>query len=262
MTFLKQNWFKFSILLLLILCFLYFIFSGEVCNVRGIELRGELVTYKLEGGTDQAPADQTSSDDIMGMIEKAESDSDIKAILLEIDSFGGSPVAAEEIAKALKMTTKPTVAQIRERGISAAYWAATGTNIIFASSNSDVGSIGVTMSYLQNIEKNRKEGLEYIGLTSGNFKDTASPDKPITSEEKKLLQRDLDIIHDNFVKAVAQSRNIPVDDVKKLADGSTMLGEMALQSKLIDKIGGLFQVKEYLRDLLGEEPSICWYSSD
>jgi protease-4 len=267
---LGQNWFKLFIALFLtaalasalILVFVFMpiesLSSGYSCNVQGIELHGELVTYKLESGADQTPVDQTSSDDIMGIIRNAESDPEIKAILLEVDSYGGSAVGAEEVANSLKQATKPVIAQIRSAGTSAAYWSSTGADMIFASANSDVGGIGITMSYLQNVGQDIKNGLEFIELNTGKFKDTGDPSKPLTFEEKKLLQRDLDIMYGNFITAVARNRNIPVDAVKKLADGSSVLGEMALQNKLIDKIGGPIEVREYLGSVIGEEPSICW----
>ena len=138
MSWLKENWFKlFIALFLLAVLFWVVLYPDEPsesakpgsdstsadygCNVWGIELRGELVTYRLGGETEEEPVDQTSSEEIVNTIQEAESDPKVKAILLEVDSPGGSGVAAEEIANALKYSTKPTVAQIRESGVSAAY---------------------------------------------------------------------------------------------------------------------------------------------
>jgi protease IV len=226
--------------------------SGE-CNVSGISLRGTLVTYIPDD-----TADLISSDDILNYLEQAETDKDIKAIVLEINSYGGSAVAAEEIANALKRVTKPTVAFIRDGGVSAAYWAATGADMIFASKNSDVGSIGVTMSYLDYVGQNQKEGFTYNQLSAGKFKDTGSPDKPLSQEEKNLLMRDVNIIHQNFIKAVAENRKLDITKVVGLADGSTMLGEMALKNGLIDGIGRLFEANEYLKGKIGEDAVVCW----
>ncbi|MEA2113601.1 MAG: S49 family peptidase [Patescibacteria group bacterium] len=234
----------------------------EGCNVAGIALRGELVTYVSAGSMDEdgyAFADQTASEDIVYAIDEAEKSDSIKAIILEIDSVGGGPVAAEEVVDALKKATKPTVALIREYGNSAAYWAATGADIIFALANSDVGSIGVTMSYLDYAEQNREEGLNYNQLSSGKFKDAGDYDKPLTGEERKLFMRDVAILHENFVRVVAENRGLAIEEVRALADGSSMLGEMALEAGLIDKIGGFYDVEEYLEEILGEELEVCWY---
>jgi len=142
--------------------------------------------------------------------------------------------------------------------VSAAYMAASGADEIFASKNSDVGSIGVTMSYLDYVKQNEKEGLTYIPLASGKFKDTGDPDKILTREEKDLLMRDIDIMHQNFVRMVAENRNLEIEKVAQLADGSSMLGEMALENGLIDRIGGMFEVEEFLKNKIGGEVDICW----
>lgn len=231
------------------------------CNVAGIELHGNVVTYISPDHYDSEGNlifDESASDLITGRIRTLEEDDSIKAILLEVDSYGGSGVAGEEIAAALKNTKKPTVALIRDAGASAAYWAASGADKIYASKNSDVGSIGVTYSYLDNIGKNRKDGLTYNQLSSGKFKDTGDPDKPLTLEEKNLIMRDVKIMHQNFIKAVSENRNIGIEKVANLADGSTMLGEAALRNGLIDQIGGMPEVKEYLKEQIGEDVVFCW----
>jgi len=216
------------------------------CNVTDIELHGGLITYipneNLEClyGECHQLVDEVSSEDIVLAIKEAGNDNNIKAIILEIDSAGGSPVAAEEVANALKRAEKPTVALIREFGVSAAYYAATGADIIFASAKSDIGGIGITYSYLDNARKNQKEGLTYNQLSSGKFKDMFIPDKPLTAEEKQLIMRDVKILHEEFVKAVAENRNLDIDKVRQLADGSSMSGQMALENGLIDRIGGMF----------------------
>ncbi|MEA2088575.1 MAG: signal peptide peptidase SppA [Patescibacteria group bacterium] len=234
------------------------------CNISVIKLHGYLITYiqnenlECSYGECQQIADETSSENIISEIKKAEKDNNIKAIILEIDSCGGYPVAAEEVANALKKAKKPTVALIREYGDSAAYYAATGADIIFASKNSDVGSIGVTMSYLDNVKKNQKDGLTYNQLSSGKYKDAFDHNKSLTADEKQLIMRDVKIIHENFIKDVAENRNLDIEKVRKLADGSSMLGQMALENGLIDKIGGIDEVEEYLKEKINKDIKICW----
>lgn len=235
--------------------------QADNCNVSGIELHGSIDTYTSYDSSDPDTTeviDATASEEVVGAINQAENDENIKAIILEIDSYGGYPVAAEEIAQAMKSATKPTVAFIRKAGISAAYWSATGADIIFASANSDVGGIGVTNSYLDNSKKNVKDGLTYNSLSTGIFKDTQDPDKSLTEAERKLIMRDAYIINDNFIKTVATNRNLDSNKVRALADGSSMLGVAALQNGLIDKIGGIAEVKDYLKDKIGEDVEICW----
>ncbi len=224
----------------------------DSCNVSNIKLQGDLYTY-----TTGENLDEIASQDIVSAIENADLDSNIKAIILEIDSVGGTPVAAEEVANALKRASKPTVALIREYGTSAAYLAATGADIIFASAMSDVGSIGITMSYLDYSKQNQQEGIIFNELSSGKFKDAGSPDKPLTEEERELFMKEIKILNDNFIKIVAENRNLDTEEVKKLADGSSILGEEAIEKGLIDEIGGLNSVKTYLGDRLGEKIEIC-----
>jgi signal peptide peptidase SppA len=234
--------------------------SREGCNLEMLELTGELLSYippsdiSDEGGL---LYDETSSSRLVSQIRRAEADGKIKAILLEIDSCGGSPIAAEEIAKALKKWNKPAAAYIRQCGSSAAYYAATGADIIFASKHSDVGGIGVTLSYLDNVKKNEKEGYTFNQLSSGKFKDTGNPDRPLTEEDKALFNRDIRIMNDNFIKDVAINRKLDINKVKALADGSTMLGEMAMKNGLIDRIGGREEALVYLKEKTGEELKVC-----
>ena len=234
--------------------------ASSSCNVLGINLHGELYTYIPEKNSDEliSNKDVVASESIMLSIQQAQSDDDIKAIIVEVDSPGGYPVAGEEIANAIKESTKPVVAFIRQTGASAAYWAISSADKIFASKNSDVGSIGVTTSYLDNVSKNKKEGLTYVQLSAGKYKDAGNPDKPLTEEEKALIVRDLKIVHENFIQTIATNRNIPIEKVRAIADGSTVLGDKAKQLGLIDSIGGYSEVKKYIEEKIGEKPQVCW----
>lgn len=227
----------------------------EDCNVGRVKLFGNLFTYSSqdENGT----SDYVSADYIMDILDQIESDDEIKAFILEIDSYGGGPVAGEEVAKALKNFDKPSIAMIHEAGLSAAYYAATGADQIFASRISDVGSIGITMSYIDYSQQNELNGIVYNQLSSGKFKDAGDYDKPLTDEEREIFMRDILKIHDIFVEDVALNRNLPIENVKAISDGSSMLGEDALEQGLIDQIGGRQEVKAYLENLIGEDIQIC-----
>lgn len=231
------------------------------CSVVGINLHGMLLTYippKNENDSFEN-TDVVASEEVSYLIKQANEDDAVKAIVLEVDSSGGLPVAGEEIANALKNSSKPTVGVIRSSGLSAAYWAVSGADHIFASKNSDVGSIGVTLSYLDNVGKNQKDGNAYVQLSSGKFKDAGNPDRPLTEEERQLFLRDIKILHENFVADVAANRDISVADIQKIADGSSVLGEQAKSLHLIDEIGGISEVEKYLEGLIGEKPEVCWY---
>lgn len=234
------------------------------CNVVGIEIRDCLSTYKPDTANNPPTTGSnycdtiTSSEAVVWKLEDAANNPKIKAVVFEIDSGGGSAVAADEIASAIKAFGKPSVAWVRQNADSAAYWIASAADTIIASANSDIGSIGVTSSYVDNTKQNAKDGLTYNQLTAGIYKDMMSLDRPLTTAERSLIQRDLDIIHQNFINVVATNRNLSVAKVTALADGSSMLGAMALHNGLIDQIGTKAEVWQKLQDDIGEKPEVCW----
>ncbi len=234
--------------------------NNDSCSVRGIELRGSLLTYipKHAEGDYLFNYNVTSSEDVVWFIENANKDDNIKAIIIEVDSGGGSPVAGEEIAEAIKRSEKPVISFVRDVGASSSYLSISSSDKIFASKNSDIGGIGVTASYLSNVKKNKNEGYEYQELIAGKYKDYGSPDKELSAEERALFLRDLNIIHANFMKSISINRNIPLEKVRSFADGSTVLGERAKELGLIDEIGGLSEVREYIKNQINEEVKICW----
>lgn len=237
------------------------IYSAEhySCNTVVIDVKGGLVTSYATSPVmqDESGGYVTYSDQFSKFIEQMESSKTIKAIIVDVDSYGGLPVAGEEIADALKRTEKPNVALIRSAGLSSAYWAASGADRIFASRNSDIGSIGASMQLRNFVEKNKKEGIKVTSITSGQFKGIGDPNRELTDEEKKLLQNDVDKIQENFVKGISENRAMPLDSVEKLADGASMLGDKALEKGLIDEIGGIAEVKKYLASVIGEEVRVC-----
>jgi len=227
-------------------------------NVALISIHGEIATYSYYTEEEEY-SDMVSSEEIVKYIDVIEDDEYMEVLIVEIDSYGGYPVASEEIMNALKKMKTPVVALIREGAASGAYLIATGADKIYASEMSDIGSIGVSMSYIDYSEQNKEEGLIYQQLSSGKFKDSGDPDKELTKEEKELYMRDVIILHDIFVREVAENRNLDIKKVQELADGSTMLGQAAKDNGLIDEIGDIYDVKEWIREELGIEPIICNY---
>lgn len=232
--------------------------SDGMCNVAVYPLEGVILPYY---GLVDAPL-VTTPTDVEDFLAAAENEVSIKAILLEINSPGGTPVASERIAERLQSSELPVVGLIGDQGASGGYMIAAATDYLVASAMSDVGSIGVNMSYVEESEKNEEDGLTYVQLTTGKFKDIGSPDRPITDEERELLQRDLDVVHNHFIDLVSRYRDLPRSEVDVLADGSTMTGTRAFENKLIDAIGGRSVARESLAKLLGldaEEVIFCEY---
>lgn len=230
------------------------------CNVSWIVVRGYIDTYSKSAHSenDEDSVTITSADSILDILEDAKYDDEIEAVIIEIDSYGGSPVAAEEIAHALQNIEKPTYAHIRWVAASGGYWIATSANTIYASKNSSIWSIGATMSYLDQSKYNEKEGYSYNQISSWKFKDSGSSDKQLSEEEKALFQRDVNIIAKNFIDVVSLNRNIPIDTVQNIADGSTVLWQQALDLWLIDKIWVMNEVYDDIENDLAKDISICW----
>lgn len=175
-----------------------------------------------------------SSNTIVAFLEQANKDKSIKAILLEINSPGGTAVASSEIANKIKSIEKPVVAFIREVGASGAYWIASASDKIVASPLSITGSIGVISSYLEFSDLMETYGIKYERLTAGEYKDMGSPYRGLTDKEKKLLQNKLNIIHSEFIKEVNKNRNM---NVNQYATGMFYLGVEAKDLGLIDYLG-------------------------
>jgi protease IV len=228
--------------------------KGPKCNIQGIKLHGNLVTYKLPDIIE----DITSSEEVIHLIRSANDNKNIKAIVIDIDSSGGSTVAGEEISNAIKNSEKPVISYIRDLGASASYWAISSSDKIYSSSNSRIGSVGVTVSYLSQAEKNKKDGLKYEKISSGKYKDMASPDIDLTNEERNILLRDVNISFNNFMNDISINRNIPLDEVKKFSDGSMVLGEKAIELGLVDEIGDLYLINNYLSEFIKEPLYMCW----
>lgn len=239
------------------------------CNVLDLQIYGNIVNTRADvpvsdtlvlndaAGTILTP-NYTVATDVEYGLKTAAENPNIKALLLDVDSYGGGSEAGQEIANAIRAFGKPSIAVIRGGGVSSGYLVAAAADRILALEGSTVGSIGATYSFLTQYEKNKKEGIAYEQLSSGPFKDTFSPDKPVTDAERKLINRDLEILRKDFVAQIASYRRLPIEKVDALADGSTMLGAQALESGLIDGIGGSKEALAQLEQIIGEPASVCW----
>ncbi len=215
--------------------------SDGWCNIAVLPIVGDVLAYAgankdgLTVESDLPPS--TNPDDVEFMLGQAEANPYVLGLLVRIDSPGGSPIGGEMIANAIKRSSLPSAAVVGDIAASSGYLIASGADTIIASPFSDVGSIGVTMSYLEYSQQNETDGLNFVSLASGEFKDYMNPDKPLTAGERALLERDLKVWHDYFVGLVATNRDLPVEQVTALADGSSMPGALALENGLIDALG-------------------------
>jgi len=165
----------------------------------------------------------------------------IKAVVLRIDSPGGVVGPSQEMYEEVKKFAqqKKVVVSMGSLAASGGYYIAAPATMIFANPGTVTGSIGVLMK-LSNIQGLLgKIGMNSFVLKSGKFKDSGSPVRPMTREDKEIMQGVIDSMHGQFVNAVAEGRKIPVVEVKKIADGRIFSGEQALKIKLVDRLGNL-----------------------
>lgn len=219
----------------------------ETGNVAVIPINGEISIGSNGGFFSESTA---SSTDIVKYIKDADADPSIKAIIIEINSPGGSGVASEEIANALKNTKKLKVAWIREVGASGAYWAASSCDYIIASRFSITGSVGVLSSYIDFAGLMQRYNVSYEKITGGQYKDIGSPYKTLSEDERKILQQKVDLLHYAFLNEIVKNRNLSESEKQEISTALFYTGEEALNLGLIDKIGGKEDVVNYIENKL------------
>jgi protease IV len=204
----------------------------------------------------------TSSTETIEFIEKANKNPKISAVIIEINSPGGSAVASEEIANAMKKVNKTKVAWIREVGASGAYWIASSTDHIVANRVSITGSIGVIASYLEFNGFLNDHNITYRRLVSGKYKDIGSPFKEMTPLEQSIFERNLDEIRDYFVSEVALNRNMSKREVDRISTGVFYLGIEAKRLGLVDELGGKDEVISYIKEKENIEVDLVEYKKE
>lgn len=234
--------------------------SNGSCNIAVLPIEGVILPYYGLADFDLVVTPEV----VEAFMDAAEDEPSIDAVMIEINSPGGTPVASQRIAERFRDSSLPVVGLIGDIGASGGYMVAAASDVLIASPMSNVGSIGVNMSYLEESEKNEEEGITYVQLTTGQYKDTGSPNRPITEDEREKLQADLEIVHDEFVGIISDYRNMTVEAVEAVADGATMPGARALEVGLIDSLGGRAEAKEVIAGIIGTSPQeakFCEYRS-
>jgi protease-4 len=165
----------------------------------------------------------------------------VKAVVLRVDSPGGVVGPSQEIYSEVKKLAmkKKVVVSMGSLAASGGYYIAVPATMIMANPGTITGSIGVLMK-ISNMEGLMgKVGMKAFTIKTGKYKDAGSPLRPMTEQDKAMLQGVIDNAHSQFVKAVAEGRRLPLEEVGKLADGRIFTGEQALALKLIDRTGTL-----------------------
>ncbi len=225
-------------------------------QVAVIEIDG-MITIDQAGGL--LAAQSTSSTQVTRWIEQANEDNSIQAILLEINSPGGSAVASDEIVQALKEVDKPTTAWIREAGASGAYWIASEADHVIANRMSITGSVGVVASYLNFAEFLEEQNVTYQQLSAGEDKELGTPFAELDQRQEGLLQEKLDRIHEFFIQDVSNNRNLTQEQEQEIRSGMFYLGVEAYELGLVDELGTRIEVQNHLEETLNATPNYQRY---
>jgi len=182
----------------------------------------------------------TTSPERMAVLEQLARDSEVKAVLVRINSPGGTTAGGEELYEALSKlrAQKPVVAVISELGASAAYMSAIATDRIFARRLSLVGSIGVLIQHVDASGLLNTIGIDMQKVASGPLKAEPEINKPLSGAVRASFQALVDDSFNWFVDIVAKRRGLTRQKTLALSDGRIMNGRMALAAGLIDQIGG------------------------
>jgi protease-4 len=203
-------------------------------QVAVLYAEGEIVDG--EGGVSQVGGDRIAQE-----LRKIRDDNDVKAVVLRVNSPGGSVTASEIIGREVVLTAKkkPVIVSMGNLAASGGYWISMGSSQIFAESNTITGSIGV-FGMLPNVEKlATNNGVTWDVVKTGRFADTNTISRPKNPQELANIQRVVDRIYDRFITKVADSRKLPKDKVQEIAQGRVWSGAAAKELGLVDRIGGL-----------------------
>lgn len=237
---------KFFMVLLGLLILLVIVSILLIMMQKSISLGDRIALVRIEGMI-------ADSKDSIEEIKEYVKDPSVKAILLRIDSPGGAVAPAQEIHEEVKkaVAKKKVVVSMGSVAASGGYYIASPATKIIANPGTITGSIGVIME-IPNLEGlMNKIGIKTEVVKSGKHKDLVSTFRGIRKEDREILQRVLDNVHEQFIMAVADGRKMSPADVRKIADGRIFTGEQAIKAGLIDELGNLEDAIQAAANLSG-----------
>jgi protease IV len=231
---------------LLVMLLITVLLTGE----EGIADGGvKIGVIAIEGVISSELAERT-----VGQLTKYGDDPSIRAIVLRVDSPGGGVASSQEVYEAVKRVRtngRLVVASLGSVAASGGYYIACVADRIFANAGSVTGSIGVIVQLANAGDLLRKVGVESTVITSGPFKDSGNPTRALRPEERQVFQALVDDVYQQFVEAVAQGRNLPLDEVRQAADGRIYTGRQAKALHLVDELGSFQDAISYAASTIG-----------
>jgi protease-4 len=203
-----------------------------------------------------------NSQEISRQLDAYGKDGSIKAVVIRIDSPGGGVTPSQEIHDAVLAVKakKKVVTSMGSVAASGGYMIACATDRIVANPGTITGSISAMMHFANAEELLRKIGLKSSVVKSGRFKDIGSPTRPMTEDERALIQALVDDTYEQFLDIVAKGRRIPMEDLRRMADGRLFTGKQALKLGLVDELGDLSHAVRLAGSLSGieGEPTVVY----
>lgn len=242
-----RNWIGIVVVSFAFLAGGFFFFLGSVISLAaGKPQKGDVAIVEITGVIYE-------SRPVMEQLTALKAEGDVKAVVLRIDSPGGSVGASQEIFEAVKdlRETKPVVASLGTVAASGGYYIAAPANRIVANAGTITGSIGVRMELVNVEELLHWARVMPLTLKSGEFKDAGSPTRPVTAVEKEYLEGILKGLHGQFKKAIVESRGLTEAEVEKISDGKVFTGLEAKDGRLVDDIGNLNKAVKIAGELGG-----------
>lgn len=201
------------------------------------------------------------SEPVVDQLDRMQRDPTVKAVVMRLDSPGGGVAASQEIYDAVRRLHddgKPVVASMAGVAASGAYYVACAADSIVANPGTLTGSIGVIMSFPNTEELFRKVGVKFETIKTGKFKDVGSMWRPMTDDERTLLQEVLGNVYDQFIDAIVDGRGMAKEDILPYADGRIFSGDQAMQYGFVDRLGSLDDAIDMASEMAGIEgrPSV------
>jgi len=211
--------------------------TGKGSNISLIELDGTIA-----GSSGLSGSGIISPKDVESLLNEAKKDSS-SALIISINSPGGSVEPTQEIYNSIERfkekSGKKVYVWMKEVAASGGYYLSCSADKIVAMPTTLTGSIGVIMNLVNSEELLKKIGVSLYTIKSGKYKDMGSISRPLTNEERAIFQNIIDESYNQFLKVVSEGRNIPLDQLKNLAQGQVFTGIKAKEVGLIDEVGDL-----------------------
>lgn len=238
--------------------------TEEELILAGSDKENRIAVLPIKGIIETNSSPVSAELSVVDQLDRIIEDQSVKALLLNIDSPGGTVYESARILQKIKELIEerniPVYSSMESVAASGGYYVAAPSDKIFAAEETITGSIGVIADYVNISELEEKIGIQHEVIKSGKFKDIGSMSREMTDEERAINQKQVDEFYQDFVQIIVEGRDMEEKEVLTLADGRIYTGQQALSNGLIDELGYFDQALESLiADLNLEDPEVYQY---